>query len=436
MQIFIDNLNSFLAGPIVVSVIIFVGIIITVKTKFVQITCFREMLSHTFHGIFGKKSSNGDKNSVSGWQVATAALSGTIGTGNIVGVAAAIIYGGPGSIFWMWVSAFFGMATKYYEIKKSIEYRQTTKNGYVGGPMYYMKNGIHSPIMAGIFCVLCVLASFGIGNMVQVSAVGGAVSLITQTESVILPILLASVVGFIIIGGITRIARFTELVTPFMAVFYTLGCVIILVLNIDRLLDVFCLIISDAFSLKPAIGGTGAYVITRAIKTGFAKGVFTNEAGLGSAPIVHASSNEKSPHKQGLWGIFEVFFDTIFMCSLTAFVILLSNVDFTSYSESHLTINAFSVYFGDFTKYFLAISLLFFAVSSMVSWSYYGQTATLYLTNSKSMVLLYKVLFITVIYISFSLSSSFVWGYSDLFNGLMLIPNIITLALLSFKEKS
>ncbi len=436
MQYFINYINSFLTGPIVVVILTFVGIVISFKTRFVQVRCFKEMITHTCYGIFKKKK---DKASVSGWQVATAALSGTIGTGNIVGVAAAIMLGGVGSIFWMWVSAFFGMATKYYEIYKSVQYRKTTKTGEnIGGPMYYMDSGLNKPLLSCFFCVFCILASFGIGNMVQTVAVKGAVELVTDRLSGVIPLLLTVIIGFVIIGGIKRITGFTEIITPIMALFYIIGCVTIVLLNINRISEVFYIIISSAFNpegaIKPAVGGVVGYTFASAIKMGFAKGVFTNEAGLGSAPIVHAASNEKSPHKQGLWGIFEVFFDTIVMCSLTAFVIILSDVDVILATETTLTITAFSVYFGEFTKYFLAVSLLFFAISSMVSWSYYGQTAVLYLSKSRNVVLLYKILFIIITYIGCGLSNAFVWGFSDLFNGLMLIPNIIALLLFTLKK--
>ncbi|WMJ23622.1 sodium:alanine symporter family protein [Paludicola sp. MB14-C6] len=431
MQAFLDSINQVLSGPIMVIGVILVGIILSFKTGFIQATKLGYTLKHTLGSMFQKKKK--DQRGITPFQAVTTALSGTIGTGNIVGVATAVSLGGAGAIFWMWVSAFFGMATKYSEIVLAIKYREKGENQtYLGGPMYYLNQAMHSKLLGNIFALLCLASSFGIGNMVQSNAIADSISSVSNINTKPIIIVIAILIGFVIIGGIKRIAKTTEALIPAMALFYLVGCFIIIGMNISSLGDAFLEIIKSAFQLKPAVGGVAGFTMARAIRIGFARGVFTNEAGLGSAPIAHAAADAKSPAEQGLLGIFEVFFDTIIMCTLTGLVIVLSGLHLDGKLDgAALTLGAFEKYLGNFAAIFIAISTVFFAVSSIIGWSYYGETCVNYLFHSKKLVLLYKIAFIIAIYIGAVTSIDFVWGLSDLLNSLMMVPNLIGVLVLS-----
>lgn len=429
MQFAIDYINTLLSGPFMVIGIIIVGVIMSVKTGFIQVRKLKAAFSHVAGSLF-KKSSN--KVGITPFQAVTTALAGTIGTGNIVGVATAIAIGGAGSIFWMWISAFFGMATKYSEIVLAIKYREKKGNEFVGGAMYYLQRAFNSGFPSALFAVMCVLSSFGIGNMVQANAISGAIMSITSINFRPIVMIIALIIGFVIIGGIKRIAKITESFIPFMALFYMLGCLVIIFMNCNLIFDAFSQIFIGAFNADSIGGGVVGFLTCKAMRVGFARGVFTNEAGLGSAPIAHAAADAKSPADQGLMGIFEVFFDTIIMCTLTGLVIIISgqynnpNVDISS-----ITMMAFAKFLGEYAGIFIAISTTFFAVSSIISWSYYGQSCIQYLCNSKKIIILYKIIFIFTIYFGAVTSLDFVWGFADLFNGLMMLPNLIGVVLLS-----
>ncbi len=431
MQSFINSANDFLSGPIMVWGVIIVGIILSFKTGFIQATRLRYALKQILSSLF--KKADKDSHGITPFQAVTTALAGTIGTGNIVGVATAISLGGAGAIFWMWVSAFFGMATKYSEILLAIKYRQKEKNNtYVGGPMYYLKVATNGNFFSIVFALLCLASSFGIGNMVQANAISDAIKSVSNISYKPIIVIIAILVGFVIIGGIKRIAKTTEALIPAMALFYISGCIIIICMNITSLYDVFREIFVSAFNFKSATGGAVGFTMARAIKIGFARGVFTNEAGLGSAPIAHAAADAKSPAHQGMFGIFEVFFDTIIMCTLTGVVIIISGLHNSGKLDgAALTLGAFNKYLGNFATIFVAISTVFFAVSTIIGWSYYGQTCLNYLCKSKIVMLIYKLVFIVAIYVGAVTSLEFVWGVSDLFNSFMMIPNLIGIILLS-----
>lgn len=432
MEQILDKVNSVLTGNIMIWGVLLVGVILSIKTGFVQITKLAYTIKSVISEMISKKKSD---SGITPFQAVATALSGTLGTGNIVGVAAAITIGGSGAIFWMWISAFFGMATKYSEILLSIKYRTRDEAGrYVGGPMYYLNYAVKNKSLSIIFAFLCLLSSFGIGNMVQANAISDAIRSIAPNGYDFRPIiiLIAVLIAVVIIGGIKRIASVTEAFTPIMAVFYLLGCFIVIGRNIHLVPAVFSEIISDALNIKGAVGGVCGFTVAQAMKTGFSRGIFTNEAGLGSAPIAHAAAEAKSPADQGLLGIFEVFFDTIFMCTLTGTVIILSGFhNTTSLDGAVLTFAAFQKYLGEYAGIFLAASTILFAVASIIGWSYYGQTCVKYLFKSKTAIIIYKLLYIIAIYVGSTITLRMVWGIADLFNGLMMIPNLIGVVLLA-----
>ncbi len=439
MEAFIDRLNSLVISPIMVWVVILVGLLLTIKTGFIQFRRLGFTLRYTFSQMFAKADKNAK--GITPFQAVATALSGTIGTGNIAGVATAVAIGGAGSIFWMWVSAFLGMATKYAEIVLSMKYRKKSNDGsYSGGPMYYIEEAMGGKKLARLFALLCLFASFGIGNMTQSNTAATAIKTflpISDKQLKLAVIAVAIIIGFVIIGGIKRIAKITSALVPAMALFYIGGCVLIICMDFSNVGNVFKTILISAFNMKSAVGGVVGFGIIKAIKVGFARGVFTNEAGLGSAPIAHAAAENKMPAMQGLWGIFEVFFDTIVMCTLTGVVIILSGlyVD-PSLNASALTLMAFQSYLGNFAAVIIAISTVFFAVATIISWSYYGETCVNYLFGSKFAVNIYKVFYIFAIYFGAITTANLVWGLSDLFNGLMMIPNLIGVMLLMNVVKS
>lgn len=435
----LESINRFLTGPVMVWSVIIIGVILTCKTRFIQATKLPLAIKQTFTSLFSK----GGKNAVgiTPFQAVTTALSGTIGTGNIVGVATAISIGGAGALFWMWVSAFFGMATKYSEIVLAIKFRKKVdETTYIGGPMYYLNacnfsskpKGDHKNLLSVSFALLCVLSSFGIGNMVQANAISDAISSVSSVNISVIMVVIALLVGFVIIGGIKRIAKTTEALIPAMAIFYMVGCLAIIVMNWEAIPKVFAIIFESAFDMTAATGGVLGLMATKAVRIGFSRGVFTNEAGLGSAPIAHAAADAKSPAHQGLLGIFEVFFDTIIMCTLTGVVIILSGLYQDPAMEgATLTLSAFNMYLGKYAMLFIAISTVFFAVSSIIGWSYYGQACLTFLFHSKKLELIYKLIYIAVIYVGAVISLDFVWAFSDLLNGLMMLPNLLGVVMLS-----
>lgn len=335
-------INSVVWGVPMLIMIISTGIYLTVRTGFFQIIRAKFILNETFIAIFKKRSvtKTKDKKAISQFQALSTALAATIGTGNIAGVATAIAAGGPGAIFWMWVSAFFGMMTNYCEKVLGIYFRKKDTDGqWCGGPMYYLENGLTDKkgkklkigkILAVIFSVFCIGASFGIGNMTQVNSIATAMDSCFGISPVITGIVLAIAAALVILGGIKRIGSVTEKLVPFMALFYIIGTIVIFFMNIKQAPYIFSSIFKNAFDFRPIAGAASGLVIKRAVTIGFKRGVFSNEAGLGSSVIVHSSSDVKEPAVQGMWGIFEVFFDTIIMCTLTAFVLLSSTCDAVS----------------------------------------------------------------------------------------------------------
>ena len=455
----ISSINSAINGVVwgipALVLLVGTGVIVTILTKFFQFTRFGHVIKETIGSLFKKKDilKSTDKNSISQFQALCTALSATIGTGNIAGIALAITMGGPGAVFWMWIAAIFGMMTNYAENVLGIYFRRKNAKGeWAGGAMYYLRDGLGSfkhcktigKILAILFSVFALFASFGIGNMGQVASITESVGEVITFEGSekwlpwIIGIVLMAVASLVILGGLKRVARVNEMIVPFMALFYILGAVVIIIMNADMVGPAFASIFKGAFNMKAAAGGVSGAVIAQAITWGFKRGVFSNEAGLGSSVMVHSSSNVKEPAIQGAWGIFEVFFDTIIVCTLTALVILTSGLvnletgaAVGGLTKLGLATRAFTENFGAFGGIFMAIAITLFAFSTVLGWSQYGTIAWQYLFGTKSLFV-YKFIFVAMILVSATLDATLAIDLSDTFNGLMAIPNLIGVLSLSW----
>lgn len=429
----------------------FTGVLMTVLTGFFQITHIGHWVKNTIGAIFGDKHviKHTEDRSISQFQSLCTALAATVGTGNIVGVAGAIATGGPGAVFWMWLIAFFGMMTNYSENVLGILYRRKNdKDEWCGGAMYYLRDGLGAKkgckgigvALAFLFSVFCLLASFGIGNMSQVNSMVGNVYAVFGVPKVITGIFLLFAVGIVIIGGLKRVAAVTEKLVPFMVVLYLLGTITIICIHITSIPAVFVSIFKGAFALKSVAGGIVGSGIALAMKMGMKRGVFSNEAGLGSSVMVHSNSNVKEPVRQGMWGIFEVFADTIIVCTLTALTLLSSGaVDLDTgalmgqaaeIESSSLISYAFGQTFGVVGSGFIAIAILLFAYSTVLGWSHYGSKACEYLFGSAA-TLIYRIIFCIIVLAGSVMEAQLAWDISDTFNGLMMIPNLIGVLVLS-----
>lgn len=442
--------NNFVWGIPMLLLLVGTGILMTILTKVFQISHFGYWMKHTLGSIFTDKhitkhTEKGD-HSISQFQSLCTALAATIGTGNIVGVASALIAGGPGAIFWMWVVAFFGMMTNYSENVLGIYYRRKNSKGeWCGGAMYYLRDGLGSKkgckqigaILAVLFSVFCLLASFGIGNMSQINSIAGNMNAAFHIPNIVTGVVLMIIAALVVIGGIKRIASVTEKLVPFMAIAYIVGALVVCIANINQFGAVFTSIFKGAFQMKAVGGGIVGSGIKMAVTWGMKRGVFSNEAGLGSSVMVHSSSNVKEPVRQGMWGIFEVFADTIVVCTLTAFTVLSSGlVDLntgavlSSSEGSALVGEAFATVFGAAGPAFIAIAILLFAFSTVLGWSHYGTKAFEYLFGTGATII-YRVIFIVFIVFGATMSLDLAWDLSDTFNGLMAIPNLIGVLTLS-----
>lgn len=424
-------INSVVWSPVILALIIFVGIQFSIRLKFFQISHCKLWLKQTFGTILKPKNSKNKKKGITSLQAVSTALASAIGTGNIVGVATAITLGGAGAVFWMWVSAFLGMMTIFAENVLGVKYRKTSKNGEnLGGPMYYIEYGLKQKWLAYIFAFACILASFGIGNMTQANSISASLKKSFNFPPAITGIIISTLISFIILGGVNRIAKVSEKIVPFMALFYILGGLIVIFSHINNFPKAMLNILSGAFNLKSAASGVGGFAIANTIKYGISRGIFSNEAGLGSSPIVHAASNETEPVVQGMWGIFQVFVDTILVCSVTAFCILTSGVLPEEKDGALLSIQAFNTTFGNTGEIFVTISITLFAFATIVGWSYYGEKSVEYLYGKQN-VLIYKSLCIIFALFGSVMKLDLVWSISDTFNGMMAIPNLIALLFLS-----
>ncbi len=448
-----DVVNSFAWGWFAIVLLLGTGVICSVVTKFFQFSHIKHWWSKTIATVFHEDTHNKTEvGAVSQFQALCTALAATIGTGNIAGVAAAICVGGPGAVFWMWIAALLGMMTNYSENILGIYYRRkNAENEWSGGPMYYLKDGLGSykgmksvgKVLAVIFACFAILASFGIGNLGQINKITlniesaffsgidaplvGGVSIVNWFIGVILMI----IGGFIILGGLKRIAAVAERVVPFMAIVYVVGALIILFSHIGQVGAIFGSIFRFAFGAKAVAGGAAGTALSLAIKNGCKRGIFSNEAGLGSSVMVHSNSNVKEPVKQGLWGIFEVFADTIVVCTMTAIVCLSSGfIDLSTgapigeVDSATLVAKAFGGLFGKPGEWFIAIAVLLFAFTTVMGWSHYGSKAVEYLFGVKG-AKVYRVIFVLMMISGAVMENSLAWDISDTFNGLMMIPNLI-----------
>lgn len=434
-------IHSFAWGPVMLVLLGGTGIYLSIRTGFIQATRLGYIMRSTIGSLFrkGKRDNGGN---LSPFQAVSTALAGTVGTGNIAGVTGAIFVGGPGAVFWMWVSAFFGMCTKYAEIALAMKFRVKDENGvYHGGPMYYIENGLGKSWrwLAVVFAALGGFASFGIGNIAQSTEIAGSLNSLFGFNKLTSGILLAVVVGVVMIGGVKRIGQVTSWLVPFMSAFYILAGVLVIIFRIADVPTVLWTIIKNALSFKAVSGGVFGYAIFHAMKQGFARGIFSNEAGLGSAPIAHAASSAEEPCEQALWGVFEVFIDTMIICSITALTVLLSGVlevpgGLDAYaSKGAAAAAAFNAILpGTVGGTVIQLNLIFFALSTIIGWGYYGVSCWGYLSRgNETVTMIFNVVFVLMCIVGSAGSGTLMWDISDTLNGLMAIPNLIALLLLS-----
>ena len=435
--------NNFVWGIPAMICIMGVGLYLSIRTGFIQFRKLGYSLQMTIGRLFTQKQAT--EGSITPFQAVCTALASTVGTGNIAGVAGAIAIGGPGAVFWMWISAFLGMCTKFAEVILAVHFREKNENGdWVGGPMYYIKNGLGKnwTWMAGLYAALGVLTVFGTGNATQVNTIVTAIdsALIsyniidagqTGTVNLIIGILISVMVALVLLGGIKRIGKVAEALVPFMALLYVVLGVGVIVLNITNLPAVFVSIFQGAFHPAAVTGGVVGTMFTCLTK-GVSRGIFSNEAGLGTGSIAHATADTKEPVAQGLYGIFEVFADTIIICTLTAVTILISGTSITygQAAGAELTISGFVVTYGNWVTLFTAIALVCFAFSTILGWGLYGTRCLEFLFGSK-VNKPFMIVYSLVAIVGATMDLGLLWGIADTFNGLMAIPNLIGLFLLS-----
>ena len=435
--------NSFIWGVPAMICIIGVGILLTVRTRCIQVRKFGVAMKNTIGKIFDKTQAR--DGSMSPFQAVCTALAGTVGTGNIAGVAGAIALGGPGAIFWMWCSAFLGMCTKFSEVTLAIHFREKNKNGeYVGGPMYYIKNGLSKKwhFLAVFYAVFGVLTVFGTGNATQVNTIVSSVNTAlmdfnilkgepNSNVNLIFGIFIAALVAMVLLGGIKRIGQVSEKLVPFMAVLYVILALGVIILNIQRVPGVFAQIVSGAFTPRAATGGIiGSMFLS--MKRGVSRGIFSNEAGLGTGSIAHACADTDNAVHQGMFGIFEVFMDTIVICTLTGLVILLAapNISYGQAAGAELTISGFTATYGGWVSILTAIAMCCFAFSTIIGWGLYGSRCIEFLGGEK-FVRPFLVVYSFVSIVGATMNLGLLWDISDTFNGLMAVPNLIALLMLS-----
>lgn len=438
-----DVVNGLVWGVPAMACIIGVGILLSVRTKFIQFRKFSYAMKATLGKIF-KKTEAGE-GAITPFQAVCTALAATVGTGNIAGVAGAIAIGGPGAVFWMWMSAILGMCTKFAEVTLAVHFRERNEHGdYVGGPMYYIKNGLSKKwhFLAVLYAAFAVLTVFGTGNATQVNTITTAINsallnynLINASTqgkvSLIIGIVITIVVGLVLLGGVKRIAKVTEKLVPFMAVLYILLGIGVVVLNMERIPAVFYSIFYGAFKPSAVTGGViGSLFLS--MQKGVSRGIFSNEAGLGTGSIAHATADTKDPVEQGVFGIFEVFTDTIVICTLTALIILCSGVpvEFGAAAGAELTISGFTSTYGSWVSVFTAIAMCCFAFSTILGWGLYGARCMEFLGSAK-FIKPFMVVYSFMGIVGATMDLGLLWSIADTFNGLMAIPNLIALFLLS-----
>jgi len=436
-------LNNFIWGVPAMACILGVGLYLAIRTRFLPIRKFSYAMKNTMGRMFEKKTAT--DGSLTPFQAVCTALSATVGTGNIAGVAGAIAIGGPGAVFWMWVSAILGMGTKFAEVTLAVHFRERNKNGdYVGGPMYYIKNGLGKKWMwlAYLYAFFGVCAVFGTGNATQVNTITAAIDTMLinysilgadslSTINLIMGIVICMIVALILVGGMKRIGRVSEKLVPIMAVFYIVLGIGLIVMRVEHIPAVFASIFQGAFNPSAFTGGVvGSFLIS--MQKGVSRGIFSNEAGLGTGSIAHACADTKEPVKQGLYGIFEVFMDTIIICTLTAMVVLLSgiHIPYGQAAGAELTISGFTAVYGNWISAFTAVAMCCFAFSTIIGWGLYGARCAEFLLGSKGL-LPFNIAYCLVSILGATTDLGLVWSISDTFNGFMAVPNLIGVFLLS-----
>lgn len=439
--------NGFIWGVPAMICIIGVGLLLSVRTRFIQVRKFGAALKNTIGKIFDKTQAK--DGSMSPFQAVCTALAGTVGTGNIAGVAGAIALGGPGAIFWMWCSAFLGMCTKFSEVTLAIHFREKNANGeYVGGPMYYIKNGLSKKwhFLAVLYALFGVLTVFGTGNATQVNTIVSSIhsalhnlhiidGTVDERANLIFGIFIAAFVAMVLLGGIQRIGQVSEKLVPFMAALYVILAIGVVILHISRVPAVFAMIFKSAFTPQAATGGIiGSMFLS--MKKGVSRGIFSNEAGLGTGSIAHACADTNNAVHQGMFGVFEVFMDTIVICTLTGLVILLGapNIVYGQAAGAELTISGFTATYGGWVSIFTAVAMCCFAFSTIIGWGLYGSRCIEFLGGEK-LVRPFLVAYSFVSIIGATINLGLLWDIADTFNGLMAIPNLIALLVLSGQVK-
>ena len=448
-----NTVNGIVWGWPVIILILGTGILLTVRTRALQVRHFGESLNTTIiptlKGLGKKKQKDGRLNSVSQFEAFSTAISGTVGTGNIIGVVSAILTGGPGAVFWMWISAFFGMVTNYSENVLGLYFRKKDKDGNLsGGAFYYIAYGLKWKWLGYLASIFCIFAAIGMSG-VQTNKISGTLaeayarataSQSTETVRLFVGVIVAVITAVVIIGGIKRIGRVASMLVPFMSLLFIVMALIAIFTNIENIPKAFSLIFTKAFNFQAAGGGILGYSFSQVIKKGMARGVFSNEAGLGSSVIAHSASETREPVKQGLWGVFEVFFDSFIICTLTA-IMFLTTFDLTTLSadkeDSVMSMTMFSTNFGAFGTAVFSVILPLFAFTTVIAWSYYGEKAVefcfSFLGDDKRRyaVTVFKVVYVILIAASSTIHSELIWAIDDTFNGLMAVPNLICLIALS-----
>jgi len=419
--------NGVVWGPPMLGLLIGTGVLLTVLTGAVQ---FRH-LGTALKEVLGKLTQRGSgAGSVTPFQAVATALASTVGVGNIAGVATAIFLGGPGALFWLWISGLVGMATKFSEIVIALYYREPDSSGTMrGGAMYTLKKGLGLPWLGAVFALLTAIAAFGIGNMVQANSVAESLKASFHLSPAIVGVVLMAVTGIVILGGITRIADVTQILVPFMAVFYLAGGLVIVLMRAGELPHALQLVFEGAFSGTAAVGGFAGSTIMLAMRYGVARGLFSNEAGLGSAPMVHSAATTDHPVRQGMYGIFEVFVDTILICTVTGLVILVTGAWDSGATGAALSAKAFEIGLpGTWGDLIVSTGLVLFAFSTIIGWSYYGETGIVYLLGARS-ALPYRLVWLVFIYLGATGSLHLIWDIADTLNGLMALPNLLSVLL-------
>ena len=440
-----DTINGLVWGIPMLVMLIGVGVYLTIRTKGIQFSRFGYAMKNPIGKVFQKAER--EEGAISPFQAVTTALAATVGTGNIAGITFAITLGGAGSMFWLWVSALIGMCTKYAEVVLAVHYRERNEQGdWVGGPMYYITNGLGKnwKWLAILFSIFGALAAFGIGNATQVGNITDSINnavltfnpdfAASDTLKLVLGIVTAVIVAVTLLGGIQRLGSVTEKLVPFMSVVYIAASLTVLILHIENLPAVFAMIFKGAFDPSSVVGGVGGFTLKMCIEWGVKRGVFSNEAGLGSAPMAHAASSETNPVKQGLYGIFEVFMDTIVICTMSGLTLLVSGIDLNYGVKGTTALNAQAlgtVFGNELGSLIIAVGITLFALSTVLSWGLYGTRCCEYVFGSTKFNKTYQIIYIAIIIVGATMDLGLAWEIADTLNGLMALPNLVALIGLS-----